>query len=112
MIAYCGINCESCIAYIATKSGSREKIEEAARTWSAEFKADIKPEHVICDGCKSGGRLSFHCNTLCEIRKCAIKKNLSNCIECETYCCKNLSDLLNVAPDAKKTMAQLRKNRR
>lgn len=109
MIAYCGIDCSKCIGYIATQSGSKEKIAEAARTWSAEFKADIKPEHVICDGCKANARMSFHCSTLCAIRKCAVKKNLSTCAECGEFPCKDISALLEAAPDAKKTMEKLRK---
>ena len=111
MIAYCGINCADCIGYKATQSGSKEKIVEAAKTWSAMFKADIKPEHVICDGCKANGRMSFHCSTLCEIRKCAIEKKHETCAKCDQYPCKNLSGIIDSCPDARKTLEDIRNNR-
>lgn len=104
MIAYCGLDCSKCIGYLATQSGNKEQIAEVAGTWSKQFHADIKPEHVICDGCKSEKRKPFHCTNLCKIRKCCIEKKYNSCIECHDYACNDLEFILNNAPEAKENL--------
>lgn len=111
MIAYCGLDCSKCISFIATQSGSQEKIEECAKKWSVQYKKELKPEHVICDGCKASGRKSYYCGNLCEINKCAINKKVDTCAECRSYPCPKLSPVLDNAPEAKANLEQIRKNK-
>ncbi|MBU0744075.1 MAG: DUF3795 domain-containing protein [Gammaproteobacteria bacterium] len=107
MIAYCGLDCSKCIGLIATKSGSKEELEKVAKIWSIQFDADIKPEHIVCEGCKGPGRKSHHCNNLCKIRACCISKNFQSCIECKVYPCEDLRFVLDNAPEAKNNLEKL-----
>ncbi len=59
MIAFCGLICHECGAFLATKENDDQKRATVAQEWSKLFKVEIKPEDINCDGCQSdGGRLS------------------------------------------------------
>lgn len=107
-IAFCGLNCAKCIGFIATQSGNKKELDKVAKEWSVQFNADIKPEHVLCDGCKSAGRKSYHCGNLCKIRRCCIGKKIDTCIECGKYPCGDISFVLDNAPDAKDNLEKLK----
>jgi len=55
MIAYCGLDCTHCEAYLATTEDSQAMREETARKWSRRYNADIQPDQINCQGCKSDG---------------------------------------------------------
>lgn len=111
MIAYCGIDCSKCDSYLATQSGKYEELEKVAEKLSRLYQADVKPEYVICDGCKIGKRLSFHCANLCKMRKCCIEKKYNSCIECADFLCKELQFELNNNPEAIDNLRKLRDNK-
>lgn len=90
MIAYCGLNCFECKAYIATKNKDDLLRAEVAQEWSEIYKIEIKACNIECDGCKSNSSsLFFHCSN-CEIRKCAINFKFEHCGKCKNYPCKKL----------------------
>jgi len=92
MIAYCGLACHECGAFLATRNNDNDKRAEVAKLWSKMFNADIKPGDINCDGCLSkGGRLFTHCK-VCEIRKCGGEKGVTNCAYCDDYACDKLGD--------------------
>jgi len=107
MIAYCGLNCFKCDAYLATQQDSDSKREETAQKWSRLYRVEIKPEQINCDGCKSDGRRFLHCN-MCDIRRCCISKEVDNCAVCEDYICETLSGFIKLAPEAGKALEKLR----
>ncbi len=109
IIAYCGLSCSDCPAYIATQEDDNAKRKETAETWSQEFNADIKPEDINCDGCLSNERVFRHCN-VCEIRKCAREKDVMNCAHCDEYACEKLSEFFEMVPDTKERLDAIRKN--
>ena len=51
MIAYCGLDCEKCDAYIATINDDQELREKTAKLWAELNNAPIFPEHINCLGC-------------------------------------------------------------
>jgi hypothetical protein len=108
MIAFCGIPCDECGTFQATRNNDDQKRVEVARLWSEKFKADIKPEDINCDGCHSeGGNLFSHC-TVCEIRSCGREKNIPNCAHCDEYVCEKLQNFFQMAPDTKGLLDQIR----
>ena len=82
LIAYCGLNCEKCDAYIATKNNDNALREKTAKLWSELNNVLILPEHINCDGCRVNGRKTIFCDKLCPIRQCAMQKGVVTCGEC------------------------------
>jgi hypothetical protein len=109
-IAYCGITCTECPAYIATQKNDNQLRAETAKKWSEMFKASIKPEDINCDGCPTDSKRLFSQVSVCEIRKCARNKNVKNCAFCAEYPCPKLTKLFGFVPEAKATLEEIRKN--
>jgi len=108
MIAFCGIDCHECGAFLATKNNDDEKRSEVAKLWSKQFNADIKPTDINCDGCHSDGQNIFGYCMVCEIRKCGKEKKLDNCAYCDEYSCEKLGAILNMMPDVEKRLDEIR----
>ncbi|MDA3918306.1 MAG: DUF3795 domain-containing protein [Deltaproteobacteria bacterium] len=106
MIAYCGIDCSKCPSYLATQSGSNEELAKVAKKLAKRYRAEVKPEYVICDGCKAEKRHSFFCANSCKMRQCCIDKNYNSCIECSDFPCKELQFELDHSPEAKKKLVK------
>jgi len=109
IIAFCGLDCSKCPAYIATKEDNDAKRKEVAKEWSKEFGAEIKPEDINCDGCTSESERHFSYCFECEIRKCAIEKKVKNCAYCDDYICERLNKFFEMALDAKQNLEEIRK---
>lgn len=110
MIAFCGLVCTECPAFIATQEDDREGLKRVAAQWSQQFNASIAPEDCICDGCLAfEGRLSSYCH-VCKIRACAIKRKVQNCAYCDDYPCQELEKFFAFAPDAKATLEGIRQS--
>jgi hypothetical protein len=110
IIAYCGLNCAECPAYLATQSGDPAALERVAAEWRVAFNApEMTAESIICDGClaTNGGRLADYCG-MCEIRACALERNMASCAFCADYACAKLESFLAQAPAARETLEQLR----
>jgi hypothetical protein len=108
MTAFCGLLCNECGAFIATRDDDDKKRVEVAETWSKQFKVDVKPEDINCDGCLSDGpRIFSHCK-VCEIRKCGKEKSVVNCAYCNEYACEKLGQLFQMVPDARKRLDNIR----
>jgi len=107
MIAYCGLDCSKCDAYLATQENDEMKREETAKIWSQMYRTEISADLINCDGCKSDGARFFHCDD-CEIRKCCLEKGVGNCAACKDYICDTLSGFIKLAPEAGHALSQLR----
>ncbi len=107
MIAYCGINCEECKTFIATKKNDDNLRKQVAEEWSKMYNADIKPEHINCTGCKGDGIKFSHCENGCEIRKCAMPKKIKNCTQCSEYVCSKLKEMFKIAPELEGNLKKL-----
>lgn len=111
MLAYCGINCSECKAYIATQTDNDILRGEAAKEWSKTYEVGINPVDIQCDGCKNeNGILFFHCAS-CDIRSCARKKGFGDCSECDEYPCSKLDIIHSTVSEAKNNLDELIKNK-
>ncbi len=74
------------------------------------YNAALKPADINCTGCQSAGVKTYHCEHLCEIRKCAAKRSFDTCADCADYPCTLLAPILEAVPMAKAKLDALRKN--
>lgn len=81
-IAYCGLNCETCEARIATVNNDNELRKKVAAEWSELNQVEITPEMINCEGCRIDGVKTPFCDSLCHIRKCAMSKKVETCQSC------------------------------
>jgi hypothetical protein len=97
MIAFCGVTCTDCQAYLATQANDRDALEQAAAGWREFFDApELTVEDILCDGyLTKGGRLAGYCQH-CKIRACAMKRGAANCAHCDEYVCDELERILGV----------------
>ncbi|MCR5731396.1 MAG: DUF3795 domain-containing protein [Sphaerochaetaceae bacterium] len=96
MIAFCGLDCELCEARLATVNDDEVMKEKVAELWSNLNGVLIRPEEINCTGCRVDGVKTKFCESLCEIRICARKKQLENCGACEKFEeCEKLSMITN-----------------
>ena len=54
IIAYCGLDCAECPAYIATRAGDEARLAETATEWSSDD-YPVSAAEVPCDGCVQQG---------------------------------------------------------
>jgi hypothetical protein len=107
-VAYCGLVCSECPAYVATQTDDREALARVAAQWREQFnEPGITADTVICDGCLGEGRLSGYCAT-CEIRACGVERGIANCAHCPDYACAKLEGFFAHAPEARETLDQIR----
>ena len=97
MVAFCGVTCTDCPAYLATQADDRDALEQVLVHWREDFNVPhITVEDIICDGCLTNdGRLNGYCQH-CRIRPCAVTRDVINCAYCDEYACDELERLLAI----------------
>ena len=101
LIAFCGLNCEKCDAFIATKNNDNALREKTAKLWSELNQIEILPEQINCEGCRCDGKKTVFCDKLCQIRQCAMKKGFETCGDCsELDNCKTVAMVVGNNPEA------------
>jgi len=101
LIAYCGLDCAQCGAYLAHKNDDQALRQKTAEEWKIAHNFDFTPEMINCTGCKGTGLKVHHCSE-CEIRKCALAKDLINCGACDQFeTCETIKGLLEAVPEAR-----------
>lgn len=104
-IAYCGLDCEKCDAYLATVRDDQDLREKTAREWSELNHAPIMPEHINCLGCRAEGVKTVFCESLCQIRRCALQKGVETCGDCGILNeCRSIAAILANSPEALKNL--------
>ena len=105
MIAYCGLDCEKCDAYLATINDDQALREKTAKRWAKLNNAPILPEHINCEGCRVDGIKTVFCDSLCGIRQCALKKDVTTCGDCTNMeSCQTVGEIISNNPDALKNL--------
>jgi len=99
MIAYCGLDCGKCDAYLATINDDQALREKTAQLWAELNNAPILPEHINCEGCRVDGIKTVYCDSLCPIRQCALKKGVTTCGDCpELEKCQTVGMIISNNP--------------
>ena len=105
MIAYCGLDCEHCDAYLATIKDDQALREKTAKLWSELNHVTILPKDINCEGCRADGAKTVYCDKLCAIRQCALKKGFETCGDCpEMDTCGTVAMVISNNPDARKNL--------
>ncbi len=105
MIAFCGLDCEQCDAYIATKESDEVLRAAVAKKWSELNGVEITPDMIYCDGCRMDGRKTPYCESLCPIKKCAMQNSYATCADCpELRTCKDLSMIIGNNEKARRNL--------
>lgn len=112
LIAYCGLDCGECPAYLATREDDDEKRVEVARIWSEQYDADISPEYINCEGCSTGSDVIIDfARDECDIRGCASEREVETCAHCDDYeGCGIIAKWAEMVPDAKTKLDELRES--
>ena len=104
-IAFCGLDCESCQARLATVNNDDALRREVAALWSELNSAEITPEMINCAGCRIDGVKTPYCGSICPIRQCALNRGVETCGQCsEMDGCGKLSAITRGNPEALKNL--------
>ena len=110
LIAYCGLDCAVCPAFLAAERKTLAERQKTAEEWSKEYGHQLKAEEIDCVGCTAReGKHVGYCS-MCGIRLCALEKgsSVSTCASCPDYGCEKLVNFLKNVPQAKATLEALR----
>lgn len=89
LAAVCGLFCEACTAYIATR-------DDPARLKELAERFQFPEEELKCLGCRSEKRGPY-CR-ICKMCVCAADRGIDFCVECEEYPCSELKQFQSAAP--------------
>lgn len=109
MIAYCGLICTECEAYVATQANNSAALERMAVKAREEWGIpDATAASIMCDGCLSNSdRLCGFCYE-CQVRACAKRRSVENCAHCDDYGCDTLEAFFAMAPKARTNLESIR----
>lgn len=91
-IAPCGLDCHKCRAYIATRNSDIETLIKCGEEWGKAYNRPIAAEEVMCDGCRTGGRVWLGCRD-CGLRQCEKSKEIATCAHCADFPCDQTKQL-------------------
>ncbi len=108
-IAYCGLDCTKCDAYIATLSNDNVLRKKTAKLWSEMNNAPITAEMINCMGCRENGIKTPYCESMCQIRQCALQKKINTCAECSLIeMCETVKPVLANSAEAQENIKMLK----
>ena len=92
IIAFCGIDCTACPAYVGTQAGDEELLAKTAAEWSVGDE-QLTVEDMECYSCLQTEKRLFKWCSLCKVKDCCREKDLANCAHCDEYACEDLKKL-------------------
>ncbi len=104
-VAYCGLDCKTCEARIATVNNDDELRAKVAKLWSELNGVKITPDMIRCEGCRLDGARTPYCESLCPIRQCALGRKVETCGDCaEKASCKDLAMIASNNAQARRNL--------
>lgn len=108
-IAYYGLICSDCGAFIATQKNDNKLRKQVAEEWTKKYNHDFKLEDINCVGyIVTTGKHIGHWG-MCEVHKCGAEKGVVNCAYCADYACDKLEGYFKMAPAMKANLEEIRK---
>jgi len=104
IIAYCGLVCTECPAFIATQGNDNDRLKALALEW---YGKENEATFCLCDGCATDGRKNNFCQE-CGVYLCAKQCGVINCAYCDDFGCETLTALFEHIPLAKENLAHIR----
>ena len=107
-LAYCGLNCAECPAYLATLNNDSDLRASTQEKWNTtEYPVTL--EDINCEGCKANSGIHFKWCNQCAVRGCASKRGVESCAHCDEYICGTLTKWLSQTGDeAKERLEKIR----
>jgi hypothetical protein len=97
-LACCGLDCQICPAFIALKNDDADLRARTADEWTQRYNHPFRPEDINCVGCRGEGIQVGHCS-VCEIRSCCIRQDISDCGQCPQFACGKIENFFKFFPD-------------
>jgi hypothetical protein len=107
IIAFCGILCSDCPAYLATQAADDEALAKQAAEWSSD-EYPLTADDLICDGCIYEDKRAAKFCLECDVRQCALERGVENCAHCDDFPCEKLEKPWSISVDAKTTLEEIR----
>jgi hypothetical protein len=108
-LAYCGLNCEECPVFQATRNR-----DEVHKRWlAAEYSSEqlcFSTRDMTCYGCHSQQRLESRMCQGCQLRACASSRLVENCAHCRDFPCNLIERFVPIETDAR-TALELERER-
>ena len=105
LTAYCGLDCETCEARLATVNNDDGLRRRVAALWSELNGVEITPEMIHCVGCRADGVKTPYCASLCPIRQCALRRAYETCADCaEKRACETLGMITGNNAEARENL--------
>ena len=86
---FCGLYCGCCTIYRAHQDDTLHLLKEAPKNFRQWLDLENKTtENIACDGCRSSKPFAYCAD--CEIRECAIHKQVDWCFQCDEFPCDRI----------------------
>lgn len=85
LIGACGIFCENCSIYIATKENNDDLKKQIAKKIFPDKDPELVYDKIVCYGCH--GPIDTHWSPDCKILDCSREKEYTICAECSNFPC-------------------------
>jgi hypothetical protein len=108
MVAYCGLVCTDCDAYIATQKNDLEALGRLAEKANKDYGLSLAADDSRCDGCLATTGVQIGYCRQCEIRACGVAKKVPNCAHCDDYACEKLESFFKMATKAQPVLDAIR----
>jgi hypothetical protein len=98
LIAYCGLNCAGCGAYLALKNNDQALREKTANEWQIAHNFEFTAEMINCVGCQNEGIKTAQ-RPDCPFVSCCRAKGVDNCGKCSNFkTCEEIQGFIKAVP--------------
>jgi hypothetical protein len=106
-IAYCGLNCKTCVIKSIIKTSGEPGLQKLVKNWS-DSRNKVNGKDLFCSSyCSNHQGIHSKCWHGCEIRKCGIRKGVDTCGACNEYPCSLIQSNIPTSSDSRKILQHI-----